>query len=397
MGRINMITRLRTIASALTLLVGAGLATAQTPSFTPLAGFGGVFTGWRQPGESIPGDSVAGPYPYLGTVNLERGLAYNPTTGNLVLVSRTNQAQGTNVRILSGTTGADVGFLDQTGGTVTGGTFLMNMVGVAQDGAIYVSNLQTNVNTGQYRIYRWGSEASAIDPTPYFAGTISGFTGTPRLGDSIDVTGSGANTTIVAGVSGTVGYAVVTDSGGAGVATAVPTFSPPGPVAGDFRLGITFGANANEVWGKQTSAPLRVTTYSGSTGAAVASSALVSAGEMAMDYVTVAGIPYLVTLDANSSIIRTYNVSNPAAPLLVIGATGTTTSGPLVANGNATGSIAIGPVDNNLNSFIVYAMSTNQGIQAATIVVPEPATVLLIAGASLAGVQGVRRLRRKSA
>lgn len=202
------------IALGLVALSVGGLA-AQAQLLTPMGSFGGG-DGWRAPNEILGGDSAGttnnGNYNYLGTGALERGLAYNPVTGNLILVSRSTA--GTSIRILNGQTGVDVGSLNLSTGIISGGTFAVNMVGVADDGAIYVNNLTTNVGTSAYKVYRWGSELSEA-PTVYHNSTISGFAGTtPRLGDSFDVFGSGAGTTLVQGASGTgtFGYATITGS-----------------------------------------------------------------------------------------------------------------------------------------------------------------------------------------
>ena len=82
--------------AVVSLCAAAGLAAVASaaPTLTANAGFG--TNGWLAPGSSS----------YLGTANNERGMAYNPATGNLVLVSR---AGGNNVRILSGSTGAEIG------------------------------------------------------------------------------------------------------------------------------------------------------------------------------------------------------------------------------------------------------------------------------------------------
>src|SRR5438309_1171195 len=51
-----------------------------------------------------PGDR-----PYLTTDNTQRGVAYNPVTGHVLLVNRSG---GTSVPILDAQTGADLGTLD---------------------------------------------------------------------------------------------------------------------------------------------------------------------------------------------------------------------------------------------------------------------------------------------
>src|SRR3954468_9746904 len=122
-------------AASASILVGLLARPAGALSLSPLATFGGG-DGWLSPGE--------GGYGFLGTGNLERGLAYG--NGHLYLVSRNG---GSNLRILDAATGTDgagndLGFLDTTG--ISGGTFAVDMVAVGGDGVIYVANLQTATN-----------------------------------------------------------------------------------------------------------------------------------------------------------------------------------------------------------------------------------------------------------
>ena len=380
----------RIIGMAAAVLTAGGVW-AQT--LTVKATFGGG-DGWRAPGEVLAGDTAgtatAGAYSYLGTGSLERGLAYNPVTGNLILVSRSTAGNG--IRILNGQTGVDVGALNQGSGIISGGTFTTNMVGVADDGAIYVGNLTTNasVAASAFKVYRWANEAATVDSTPFFSSAISGFSATPRLGDSLDVTGSGAGTTLVAGASGAIGYAVINASG----ATAIGSFAGVVPTAGDFRLGITFGPTVGDVYGKQSSTNLKETSYSGSAGTGLGSVALTSAGEAPMDFTTFGGVNYLATLDVNASTVRVYDMTSPLAPSLVSSLT--TTSGTLTGNGNGVGSVKFGK-NNGDGTIDLYAMSSNQGIQALLfgVAVPEPSSLalLLLSGGGLL----LYRRKRRSA
>lgn len=375
--------------STRSLLAFAAIATCSTLSFgaitlSPMTSFGGG-DGWRAPSEVLAGDSTGAAYPYLGTGSLERGLDYNPVTGNLILVSRSTAGNG--IRILNGTTGVDTGALNQGTGIISGGTFATNAVGVADDGAIYVGNLAANTNANGLKIYKWDNEGVAAPSTLVPATTITA-TGTtnPRLGDSLDVVGGGSSTRIAAGFSATNGYAVYDSTGALSAVTPIV-----GAQTGEYRLGITF-VGADQVWGKQTgasaaAAPVRRTSYSGSTGTNIGTSTLLSGGEMAMDYLetsvldasnTAVPLALLATLDANSSVVRIYNVNTPGSPALL--ASLTTTSGTLSANGNAAGNIAFGSV--NGNAITLYAMSSNQGIQALTLTVPEPTTLTALAGLS---------------
>jgi hypothetical protein len=356
--------------------IAAALVTAATASaqLAPLTSFGGG-DGWFAPGE--------GGYTFLTTGNTERGLAYNSATNNLILVSR---AGGNNIRVLDATTGTDLRGLDVTG--IAGGTFAVNMTGVGGDGAVYVGNLTTAVATSPYKIYRWASDAGGSPPTTFFDSSVTSITAPPaRLGDTFDVTGSGAGTTFVAGAgSPDTGYVILAS----GTPTYVSSFTPP-VGGGDFRLGLTFADSPTAVWGKQTGNTFRQTTYSGSTGTLVNSPALTTAGETAMDFTTIGGVPFLATVDINSSIVRVYNMADPANPFLESSLT-TTTS--FTANGNGTGSVAWGPVIGSTAT--LYAMNTNNGIQAFSFVpIPEPATPLALAGGAGLGFW-VRRRRLKA-
>lgn len=75
---------------------------------------------------------------------------------------------------------------------------------------------------------------------------------------------------------------------------------------------------------------------------------------------------------------------------------GNNTLGALVANGNGTGDVTFGaptPTGDGRISVAVYAMSSNQGIQAFTLLVPEPATGALL-GLGVAALIGFRRFRK---
>ena len=67
--------------------------------------------------------------------------------------------------VLNGTTGANVGTLNLGSGVISGGIFPLNMIGAADDGAIYAANLVTtnaiDPNNGHFRVYRWASETAA--------------------------------------------------------------------------------------------------------------------------------------------------------------------------------------------------------------------------------------------
>src|SRR5215204_3678152 len=109
------------LASALLGLTLLCNASAQTTHLSPLSTFGPNADGSLRPGDR----------PYLTIGGTERGMAYNPVTGHILVVSRVDPL---NVYILDGMTGADIGTLDLS--VLVGGgnaSFLMNMIGVADD------------------------------------------------------------------------------------------------------------------------------------------------------------------------------------------------------------------------------------------------------------------------
>jgi hypothetical protein len=359
------------------------MAAAATISIAPLTTWSPNNDGWLAPGE--------GGYAYLGTGNNERGLAYG--NGHVYLTSRASvNSVATNVRILNSTTGADVGALDTTG--VSGGTFTVNTAAVNNDGSIYVNNLttaSTATGAGQFKVYRWATEAST--PTTAYSG--DGSLAGARIGDSLASNGSqlavGYGSSPV--VAGNNSYAIIDPV--TATATAVAFTGTP-PNGGDFRLGITY-TDASHVLGSQGSSLYRYTSYTGGTGTLIASPAIPDpAGATAdrlLSYTTINGIPLLAVQSIGDSHVSVYDVTNPAAPIYL--ASGNNTVSP-TANANGTGQMAWGDVVNNGDGTFtrtLYAMSTNQGIQAFKVtLVPEPATMSLV----LLGILFVAGVRRHS-
>src|SRR5690349_2238065 len=137
-------------------------------SISPLTGFGSG--GWLAP-NGYNGSA----YPYLTVNDTERGLAYG--NNHLYLVSRNG---GDFVRVLDPQTGADLGALNLGSGIISGGTFDINMVAVAGDGAIYVGNLATG--PAAFTVYRWANDLPTTSPTVAYNGVP--LTGA-RIGDSL--------------------------------------------------------------------------------------------------------------------------------------------------------------------------------------------------------------------
>ena len=358
------------VLASTALFAGPGSAA----NITALTSFGGG-DGWLAPGE--------GGYAYLGTTNLERSLAYNPITGNLLLVSRANPTgtDGNNIRILNGLSGADTGALDKgSAGVVTGGTFTVNTVGVSATGSVFVANLVSPATSANpFKVYLWGNEAA----TPSLASSFTPAAATYRLGDDLDVKGGGTGTLLAAGYNNTGSPAALLMSTANGTTFTGSDITVAGTVVGDFRLGITF-AGGTDLYGSQGSGPKSINYSSSSLNGTLV---LQDVNERPMDYAVVAGIPLLATIQTSGTtgnLVRVYDLSTGIPSLHE--SSNLTTS--LTANTNGTGSVAFGAVTGNTVN--LYAMNSNNGIQAFVVTIPEPSSLLLM----LAGAGMMMRRRR---
>jgi PEP-CTERM motif len=376
---------MRRITASLALLISASVflsPSASAINLTPYTSFGGG-DGWLAPGENG--------YTFLGTAGTERGLAFGHD--HLYLVSRNG---GNNVRILDKNSGADVGALITPPEIISGGTFPLNNVAVSDEGFIYVANLTTAANTGAgaFRVYSWTSEA-ALPLLVY-----SGDTDLPgaRVGDDLAAIGSGYSTLLISGygsspsVVGNNGFAIVGPLSGAAHAL----FFGTQPAAGEFRSSVTF-IDANYLLGAGGSSFYRYVRLDANQGTILASPSIPdpagASGDRLLAYTTLNGKGLLAIQNTVNAHVSIYDVTNPAAPVWL--ASGNNTSGTLAANGDGTGELVWGPATLNPNGTmqrILYAMSTNQGIQAFVVSVPEPGTLFLVVLLlGLAGLGGHRR------
>lgn len=302
---------------------------------------------------------AAGTRPYLTTDNTQRGLSYNPTTGHLLLV---NRAGGVSVNVLNSTTGADLGFLDVTG--ISGGTFALNLIGVADDGSIYAGNLTTDTSANNFRLYRWANESAT--PTLVYSGN-PGPSAVNRFGDTLAVRGSGNTTQILAASrSGTVASVFLTPDGGTSfVAYEIATDA----AAGDIGLGIDFGAG-NDAWGTASGRTLRhleintatmTATTEGNFGAAEGVPTAVAFIGLEPTLGLLGGVELLADADK----LNLYSIQTGSPVLwdteLVQSAN---------ANLNGTGAIDFG-------GGMMFLLESNNGLMAYTLI-PEPQAHLLL-------------------
>jgi hypothetical protein len=190
---------------------------------------------------------------WVTSAGTERGLAYNPKTKHVLLVSRNSAGgsdgpnalgNGAGIGVFDGDTGLYIKQLIQTNSgsanasILSGGTFIANMVDVADDGVIYVCNLATS-GAQNFRIYRWQNEDA--QPTIAYSAAPTAAAGTPRWGDDFCIRNSGAGTQIIASGNNTSANSVpvftTTDGTNFSVTLTVPTSLPNASV----RLGIAWG------------------------------------------------------------------------------------------------------------------------------------------------------------
>jgi len=318
--------------------------------------------------------------PYLTTGNTERGMAYNPATGHVILVSR---AGGLNIPILDGVTGSDVGFLDVTGIPTSGaGIFSINMVGVADDGAIYVGNLSTDLVTPAFRLYRWENESAA--PVQVFSGNPNPLS-LDRWGDTMTVRGAGSSTQVlISSRNGTSASVLVPVPVGADF-QAVPILTDA--AGGDMGLGLAFGSG-DSFWATASGRTLRQISVDSSGAPPFPGTTVGNFGEaegvpLSINFVGTdpnAGFLGAVQLVDGPDLFHLFAINAWGTPVLMDTETLTANN----ANVNGTGSIAFGGGK-------AFVLDSNNGIHAYD-VIPEPATWAL----GLLGAFAFLGLRRRS-
>lgn len=316
----------------------------------------------------LPGDR-----PYVGTGNNERGLAFNPVSKKLLLVGRQG---GPQVYVLDAATGADgsedpnlgvprVLLQTDAEGTqvVSGGTFTMNLVGVADDGAVYVCNLSTSTTAPNLRVYRWANDDLTTTPTVAFEGDPAPGN-VQRWGDNFAVRGAGTNTQILLGSRAGTILALLTTTDGETFTSKVLQSDMGG---GDAGIGVAFGAG-NTLWTKAPSRALRHQSFDAAAGTATTVTSFPSTAipNGAAPIGTRADGQRLAAVDFSAHQLIAYDVSDAKNPiqlgdrfnLFPEGGAGT-------GNGNGTGAAAFGTVG---DEDVIFALDTNNGIYAVRIV-----------------------------
>lgn len=320
---------------------------------------------------------------YLTTGNTERGMAYNPATGHLLVVSRSTTPP--TVAVLDAATGSNIGTLDVTG--VTGGLFLLNQIDVGSDGAIYGANLVSpSSDSSLFKVYRWANESAA--PTVIYEGQpVVG----SRFGDDLAVRGSGADTEIVAGSGGSGSalktLAVLSTADGSSFTMQALPVADAAVNNGDLRLGMSFGAG-DTVYANQNNT-LRHISYEGGTASLLASYTLVSASGTSAAQEAYLPNNLLASLTFSSSAGTVQRVNLYDMTTFTPGGS----SNPIdseafpTTNANANGA---GSVEFSASGDMVFVLASNNGLHAYT-VVPEPGTLSLLGLGAFALLASRRR------
>lgn len=312
--------------------------------------------------------------------NLQRGMAYNPATDHVLIVSRTNSSYIQGIFILDASTGADVApFSLNTNGISNGGTFILSKIAVADDGVIYAANFGSQPGTTN-TIYRWANESAA--PTIAFAGNpgVAAPNTNNSWGTTFDVRGSGTGTQIILGCNGTIASVLTTADG----VNFTPTVLATDAAAGDFEFGSAFGAG-DTFWGKNVGRPLRKFSFNIGAGTAVTVGnyntnllpASFNLGQIGVN----AASGLLAALDISSNLfgtvlpsfprvdhVRLYDISNPSiAPVLL--------DVQPFAYTNVNRFVA-GAID--FGGGKLFALNCNNGISAFTVNTPSPLAPALI-------------------
>jgi hypothetical protein len=192
----------------------------------------------------------AGDLFFLSANNTERGLGYNPVNGHLIVASRTPT---NGVHVLDAATGAYLHSLDMSA-VGTYGTFPINLAGVADDGAVYVANLDTAGT--QYTIYRWADDNASTVATVAYGPADPGLGDRP--GDTFAVRGAGASTEILAASRNVTTLAFFNTADGQNfTSTVIDVSTEPAGFAG---LGLAWGAG-NTFWAKSSGLQFRHVGY----------------------------------------------------------------------------------------------------------------------------------------
>lgn len=336
---------------ALVLASSFGSASAQNPTVlnAPL---------WKK---DAVASGATGSGSWFANDNNTRGFAYNPATGNLLVVSRTG---GLKIVKINAATGDSVGVLDITG--ISGGTFPGNVIDVTPTGRIFMSNLTTNASTSPLKIYTWANESSA--PEVAYSGNVN--ENTLRFGEVLRVDWTdGARNVYVGGANNPV-LAKFTWANNALTLSNVFSFGIVNNTVMRAVRGIAPIAGEDSIWVNEYAYTLKkMSTMTGALGTVVPGTVFPTQEAFWTDYAVVNNRKLFAVFPANL-------VAAGQSASLVDATTGVELA--FTANGpNANGNGAGGPIIDVANKRM-YLLATNNHIASYDIsafVPADPVTV----------------------
>ena len=307
---------------------------------------------------------------WMGISNTERGMA--ALGDKIYAVSRKS---GNLIKVINGTNGNDLADVSNYTG-VSGGTFLLNDVEVSTNGAILACNLTETSNGSAFKVYRWNSETAT--PSLYISYKNTGVTTENlRLGDFFSVTGdiSGNAVIMAAGqVQGTTGAAsvhkVVRWIVTAGV-LGTPTVISIAALGSQSNLISVVPAGLLSTSDFYVKLAGRGLVRCNATGAIIDTTTIIGASSTDIKYFEIGTKKYIAafTYGTGGENVKLIDVTNGLLLATTIASTPTLGT---TANANGTGGCGIktipDPSGGSSNSIIVYALSTNNGISATTLV-----------------------------
>ncbi len=350
-------------------------------------------------GSIRPGDRS-----YLTTGGFERGMAFNPTTGHLLLVHRDTTAHTFTVYILDANTGADLGTMSVQDVTAGNTDFKVNLIRVGADGSIYAGNLSSSTSPPQFVLYRAASESDTLslvygdDPS---SGTYTTNSNNRRWGDTLAIRGTGTGTQVVLGTQAGNEAAILTPTDPSLTTFVATTLFPDSSTnTGQLGYGNAFG-NGNTFWAKSASSggnPLILFNFNLGTGAAARQYTYSTAQfpgrvgplEVNVSSNLLAGIESITGKDR----VRLYDISNPAVMPALLDVVSWPTNaaennlfaGSLAFGTNATGDQMLWALDTD-NGLMAYSIVSSNHLLAPTIFL-QPLTQLAAPGSNVTLVVG---------
>lgn len=339
---------MKRLSTLLSLLLFTGVLYAQ----------GVLPTTWTKPANTFKW--------FKSTGERVRGMAYNASNNHLYVATRDTLGASLTggIIILDGTTGDSIGALNMTG--IAGGTFAFNRLGIASDGRIYTTNLQTAVTkAASLKIYTWADESAA--PVLVFNDSIQG----PRLGDALAVSGSGQETYVY--VSGNAAPGPVNVFKRSGDTLVVyKTIVPAGWAGGVLSIGTTATGFGN-FWINVNAKAAQKYDTSGAVLDTVPGIVASTAGSGA-NYFEFAGKKYLAIYSgsatlANPSIVRFVDITDGGSKGVVVTVT------PSMGT-NANTNAPLGEVVYSANDSSVYVLSANNNVGKYSVKLAPPSVAV---------------------